>query len=464
MTLSLSYVMTTLPVAVSVRPCAVCVVTTLLCLLNRTAIVRAEPSSTSSPAAEMLVTEPLFRAPGQPFPVDGIRPVTMPGRLRSWRAPVAVHGAPGIRIETLFAVHDAAVRALDVFQRTYGLPLPAPDGVRGGGPELDLYVVPDGPAVDTVIDALEYGAPWDSASAFVTVRGDLSGDALVRATAEGIAQAILLGIDAHAPRPWRLALAAWLAARAMELGPDLQAMARFQRDPGAALLAHRDDASARGAAMLIDFLVARYDGPGLPLIKGLIWMPVVRTPVDSPRFADEPDVFDVMERLFQNERGGLDGVLVEFAVARALTGTLGDTIPLAPWLDDPALLPDTIRTVHYEQLPAWVTPPRMLDETGTAYVVIDTARAGDRGLNLWFHGVPWRRWAVTVVRLDAEGREAGRVPASPVIRGEWSTTMVSLLNTPRVLVVINDLGNGHYDPDEPPDRNGFFALNIGRNE
>jgi hypothetical protein len=386
----------------------------------------------------------------------------MPGRLVAPRAPLAIHGAPGTTAETLLAVRDAAVAALDTLEHTYRFPLPAPDGTRGGGPELDLYVVPSGPPSDVTVDALEYGALWDRASAFVTVRGDLSGDALRRAVAEGVAHAILLGVDARTPRPWQKALAASLGARAAAVGPDLDAMRLFQRDPGAALVAHRDDASARGAAMLPDFIAARYDTPDLALTRGLVWMPVARTPGDAPCFVDEPDVFDVMERLFRDEPGGLDGVLTEFAVARAFAGTAGDTVPFAGWLDDPSLQPEATRVLAFAALPAWVTPPRMLEETGVAYVIIDTAGARDGGLNLWFHGVPWRRWAVTVVRVDDTGREAGRAPRAPVVRGEWSTTLESLDRTARVLVVINDLGNGHYDPEDYPDRNGFFALNVAR--
>src|SRR5207237_788835 len=150
----------------------------------------------------------------------------------------------------------------------------------------------------------------------VQVRGDAPSDALDRAVSEGVAQAVLLGIDARAARPWRLAFAAALAARITRLGPDLDALRAFQRDPGGALIANRDDRSARGAAMFVDFLTARNDLPDLPLLRRLAWIPIARTPEGLARFSDEPDVFDVLGRLFRDQRGGLEGMLVEFAVAR----------------------------------------------------------------------------------------------------------------------------------------------------
>lgn len=405
-----------------------------------------------------LVTAP----PGQPIPLDGVRPASMPGRLVAWRAPIAVHGAMGTSVETLNAVCDAAVRALDAFERDFGLPQPAPDGVRGGGPELDLYVLPDGPPVDVQVDALEQSALWDRASAFASVRGDLSPSQLERAVTEAVAHAILLGIDARSPRPWRIAFAASLAGQVTGLGPDDEAIARFQRDPSAALFANRDDASARGAAVFLDYIVQRYDDGAHGLVRGLAWMPVARTPANAPRLRDEPDVFDVMERLFRSEPGGLEGVLGDFALARGLLGSAGDEIRIAAGSDNRALAPDLARSVRYAELPVWVTPSTPLDKTGTAYVSIDTRGAREGRINLWFHGVPWRSWVVGAVRLDETGREIGRVPAAAVVHGEWSAALEELTDTARILVAITDLGNRDYDPDVPPDRTGFFALNIGR--
>jgi hypothetical protein len=124
--------------------------------------------------------------------------------------------------------------------------------------------------------------------------------------------------------------------------------------------------------------------------------------------------------------------------------------------------PDVMRAVRYEQLPAWVTSTAMLDKTGVAYITVDTRGAGTGGLNLWFHGVPWRRWSVDVLRIDATGRMAGRGTLVPVVHGEWSTAVELLDDVAQLVVVVNDQGNRDYDPDALPDANGFFALNIAR--
>jgi hypothetical protein len=400
--------------------------------------------------------------PGVAIPLDGVRPASLPGRLVAFDAPVAVHAGSGVDAEKLFAVRDAAVSALNALEVRFGFPQPAPDGTRGGGPELDLYVVPDGPASTTEIDALEYGALWDRASAFVRVRRDLEGDALRRAVAEGVAQAILLGIDAHAARPWRIALATALAERATALGPDLDAYRLAQRNPGDALIRDRDDDSARGASMFPEFLADRFDSPGLRLLRGLAWMPVAATPDDRSRLQSFPSVFDAMDRLFRDEPGGVEGVLTEFAVTRALLGSSADASNLSGGTLDPSLGPDVLRTIDYGALPAWISPAPPLDETGVAYVLIDTLSARDGTINLWFHGAPWRQWKVTVLRLDSSYRVGGRVSDAPVVHGEWSTVIENLDRVARLVVVINDFGNGNFDPAEGPSRQGWFVLHASR--
>lgn len=448
-------------------------------LLVRAPTGAAQSPSTAAPApAPAPTTSPVTEPPGprtagrylvgQPIPPDGERPTSEPGALRSHRAPVSVHFARGTPVATVLAAHEAAVRALDVLEHAQHFPLPAPDGARGGGPELDVYLVPpdggaDSIAGDAVLDALEYGSLWDRASAFVRVHNTLTGDALTRAVTEGVTQASLLGMDARAPRAWRVALAAALADRSTLLGPDLAAVARFQRDPGRPLFAHRDDASARGASLFVNYLASRFDDGSLALLRGLAWAPVARTHEGATTvFNDEPDFFDLLERLVRDERGGIDGLLADFALVRARAGSVEDS--LAGWNESSQELRPDATALEYAQLPTRVVPARPTDETGAFYLSVRTPPSGNHGINLWFHGAPWRRWNVTAVRLDAQDREVGRSPASRVDRGEWSVGLASLSDTTRVLVVVTDLGNGDYDPDEIADRTGFFSLTLSRDE
>ncbi len=397
---------------------------------------------------------------GQPIPPGEPRPVSTRGRLVTRSGRVAVHGAADVGSDVIETTARIADRVSGILEGEYLFPPAAPDGDRGGGPELDVYLVPQDWPCEVAVDALEGWSLWDRAATFVRIRTDLRGLALERAVAEGIVGAVLLGVDARLAPAWRLAMSASIGARARGLAPDEEAMDRFRHAPGRPLIAQRDDVSARGAAMFVDYLVARHDERDLRFLRGLTWMTVGRTPDDAPRLIDDPDIFDVLERILRDEPGGIDRMLAEFSLARALAGTQGDTMHLsAPGRGlDATVEPEAIATMDH--LPNWVTPVHRLEKTGTAYVRIDTRASRGRALNLWFHGVPLRRWAVIAVRLDVSGREMGRAPNVAVIRGEWSAVMESLDGVREVLVVIVDLGDHDLDPDVPPDVPGFFALNL----
>src|SRR5581483_9067119 len=126
---------------------------------------------------------------GRPIPLDGPRPTAIPGSVRSFRAPVAVHLGTGVAPSLAATALTAAERACDGMERVLGLPLPLPDGTRGGSPDLDVYITPDGPTVDAVPEAMSETAPWDAASAYVRVRAVADPEALTRAVTEGVAQA-----------------------------------------------------------------------------------------------------------------------------------------------------------------------------------------------------------------------------------------------------------------------------------
>ncbi len=404
--------------------------------------------------------------PGGDIPVDGVRPPSMPGILRCW--PLAVHGAAGTSADTLTDTLAAARAALDELHMRFGLPDPAPDGTRGGGPELDVYVlapgVADAPAADAVIDALEHAATWDRATTFITVRSDLSPEARDTALTEALVRALMLSIDARSPRVWQLAVASTYARRVREGRIPPASLAAFQATADAALLRDRDDLSAPGAALFTDFLARRFDTPELIGLRGLLWMPATHTAPDRDHFMPAPHVFDVMARTLRNERGGFDGAMGDFALARGLLGTAADTLGypgVGPDPDDRSLRPQPWLETRLAALPAWITPARPLDETGSAYVAIDTRGAVARGsATLFFHGVPWCSWLITVARFAPDGTFAGLVPRSPVIDGEWHAAIENLDRAARLLVVVTNMGNGNLDPYEGPNRNGFFAVHV----
>jgi hypothetical protein len=288
----------------------------------------------------------------------------------------------------------------------------------------------------------------------------LSPTARRRAITEGVAHASLLAADARQSRAYRVAFASAIAARALGEGADEDALQRTATVPGDGVFSATSDEAARGDAVFFDLLASRYDDGSLALWRGLSTMPVAYTPGGATRFVDEPDPYDVLRRLLRNETGGLDGVFLEYAAARALAGTPGDRFDTVGWRGTNKLATEPLRSVNFRELPEWIRSERPLAVTGASYVSVDTAGLREGTLSVWFHGASWRRWVVAAIRLDAFDRDRGRAPAPPVNDGEWSTTMELDARDARVIIVAVDLGNQLVDLDRPTNRDGSFALNV----
>lgn len=398
---------------------------------------------------------------GQPLHGDAARPSSGGGALRALRVPVRVHAAAGTASEEWTGALRDAERAYEILVDRLHLTAPLFDGTRGGGPELDLYLVDDVSFVRTDADALDYGELWDCSPSVIRVRRGLEPRARMRAITEGIAHASLLAADARTPRSYRVAFAAALAARALSEGADEEGLTRAAPLVADGLFSAREDEGARGDAVFFDLLASKYDDPSLTMLRGLAVMPVARTGADAGRFADEPDPFDALRRLLRSEPGGFDGFVLDYYAARALTGTPGDRFDSVGFRALAKLAPEPAYTVRARDLPRYVTSPRPLAQTGASYVVIDAAGLQEGTLSLWFHGASWRRWTVTAVRLDALDRDRGRASSPPVNDGEWSTTMELNETDAKVLVVVVDQGNQLADMDRPTNRDGSFSLNMG---
>lgn len=413
----------------------------------------------AAPAAS--AQEPPWRAPA--IHSEPPRPLSL-GRVRAPLAPLAVHAlSPALSAEELARTVRVLERVYATLSRRYSLEAPSPDGARGGGPELDVYLRSgtEGEAYAVVPDVLEYGNLWDRSAVYLELRAGMPEPELERSAAYALAEASLWAADARAVPAWRRALAVTLAEDALGLAPEADAVVPWQRDPSAAPFAARTLAEGRGAALFLRHLARRFDDEPRSLLRGMAAMPVGRTPAGAPHWGIWPDAMDVLELLTAHEPGGLQRVLLDFTVARGLVGGAGD--PLLGWLPERSdVRPTPLATVRYEALPAHLRPARPLDKLGAAYVRIDTARAGTGGLDLWFHGVPWRRWAVTALRLDASGRDIGAATSPPVDHGEWSVAMESLETSVAVLVVVLDLGDGVPTLAAAEERGGLFALTVAR--
>ena len=403
---------------------------------------------------------PPLNTTGTAVPLDGVRPAVLPGSLRSLRAPVAVHLAPGVPAALGVAALATAERACDGLEFILRLPLPLSDGTHGGGSDVDVYITPDGPTVDTVVDALDDTSPWDSASAFVRVRAVADPVAFARAVTEGIAQAAVRGANADPPATVVRALGASIAGMITGLPEDPAAVRAFQREPWRAMFSDQGVEAGRGAGIVVDHILRRWDDDRHGLLGDLVWASVQHTPGDSPRLWDEPDVFDVARRLFRTEPGGVPGMLLDTAIDRALAGTPASEDRLGD-LDDPTLAAVPMRALSWRDLPVQAEAPRPLDVLGMASVTLDLADAPlGASVSLWLHAGPYSHWVASVVRVGRDGRVAGRADSGVITDGTWSAEVEALDGVTRVVVVAVDLGVEDYEPDVPTYPDGFLAVHL----
>src|ERR1041385_5079922 len=74
----------------------------------------------------------------------GTRPdATVEPPACSFRDPLCVHRASGVPEASVMTWLSSLEGAYERLTHALGLPRPLPDGSRGGGPALDLYVTPD---------------------------------------------------------------------------------------------------------------------------------------------------------------------------------------------------------------------------------------------------------------------------------------------------------------------------------
>jgi hypothetical protein len=382
------------------------------------------------------------------------------------REPVCVHF--DARLEPGLA--RAYVRALEQasLDLVHGLGLPAPLGDLGRGPTagLDLYVSADAPLDVSVVS--DPGVdPGARRSAFCRARASRSE---ARRQAFGcVAQALLLGVNAADTPFLRSALAAYLWSLLGAPTPrDLQAYDTVQANPQLSLAGRDAAPESPGAALLFDYIDARLAAgdPGrLPV--ALAQLARGTTPPAALRYADEPDVVDVLRRAFAASGPSFDDFMLGFAVERAFVGTRDDGRhhPRLAGLGDAGRVRfDWVLAAS--SLPRRVAPRRPLEAFGCAYTWLDLDRI-TLGKTLAFRA-EWEapavfRWAL--VALDATGKLIKRFDL-PMVQNATSAerTLVDYDGAVGVLIVGINLGGidlAHpFDPDHEPSEPHGFTLYL----
>jgi hypothetical protein len=377
--------------------------------------------------------------------------------------PVCVHAGASVADEHLAEALGAAEAAMKTFD-AMGLPRPLPDGARGGSPAFDVYLVPGERSLETSFD-LDVGLGFDRASAFAIVSPPARpgtcemADAVTRAVAHGIT----MGLDAGADEGAAAMFSAYLSVTGgtCEVGA-LQAVDEFQRSPERAIAMGAGD----GAFLFPWYLDHTFGhGPSGTVMAGLLSIAVQRTPPGSWDWGSEPDVYDALRASLKPRGKTLDGVLLEFALARAFVGSRSDG----------AHLPDVDRfgdlgrvrfewSLPYDSLPRRVAPSLPIEPTGATYLWIDLATA-PKGADITFVA-EWElpvlfRWAL--VKVDRSGAEVGRVDIAGINGAtRVERTVVGVDGLAGIVVVGVNAGSmdrSHpFDPDDTFVSHGYTVF------
>ncbi len=360
----------------------------------------------------------------------------------SFRHPVCVsvteHTKGSAPLEVLASADrmwDLAVGALD---------LPAPDADDATG-AYDIYLAPNVEGGTRTYPARRDPiARFDRSSAFTLLDASLRGAALDHAVARSIFHAIAFRLSPGTDRTTMESEAVSLADLAVpaahvhdiyfETRPDL---AISDPLPDAPVLAWP---FADGASFFYSWLDQTYANQPGSFVRAIWALTPTQSPVSSPSFGTEPDVFDVLRMTFRPTNGGLDfgQFMLDFAIARAT---------------------DPNENARHEWDIDWPASPRALAPafpiapTGSSYVLVRRRGAGP-GSKLRVEAT-WEehaslRWVA--IKLDANGVETARIPISGQTKQtQTQITIDDLDKTAAVLLIAVNLGDdaAPFEPETP---------------
>ncbi|AKF09370.1 hypothetical protein DB32_006519 [Sandaracinus amylolyticus] len=399
---------------------------------------------------------------------------------RSWRAPVAVHGADEARVATTLRALETA----HAWMASNGWGEPHSDGGRGGGDELDVYLVDALPAagrfeepeaapgesdevpprwVRVGWDVPIAWASLDAVTSFATI--DARSADLASCAVYAYAQAVLAQQDPAEAPAWRRAIGAFVAWQVTgSFGCAEDAIAAQQAAAHRGLVSHAPG-SGEGGAMLLGAISARHDGGSGDFVRDLV-QGARQWTWEGEGLRAEPDVWHAVAHFLSlsRTRGTWPRLLEEVAVARYFTGPragLGAGA-IAMMRDVPGEVP--VARVEWARLPR--SPYRgelELEPGGSAYVRVDVRGApeGSR-LRVWLRGEHGVTWSMVAVRLDASGRELGRM-RTPIRREPRAYLPIELdASVAEVLVVITNVSWRRPDADEPDENVRGFRVVVDR--
>ncbi len=364
---------------------------------------------------------------------------------------VRVHGdedVPEARLLEASAIVEATAARLSL----EGWPEPLPDGGLGGSHAFDLYLSP----TDALGEARSDGpASWsllDADVAHAVVDPGLGGAELEAAIVDAYVRALTLNLDPAEASSWREATGTWMAWMHTGVFGPADAVETQQTRPEWAWV---DDQHGAGGALLLSLVSARHDGGTGTFVRDL-WQLTRQRTWEGTELRASPDLWECLDVATELAGLRLFDLVADLSVARFFLGERDAraTFPELRGLGPGATTPVTFHAA-VSQMPVHTRPGAELATLGSGYALVDVrgAPAGAR-LRVWLRGEYGVQWALVALRLDAEGRERGRIAAPPRRGDHRSYVPVELEpDTATVLVAVTNLSHRLPDADDP-DPNG----------
>jgi hypothetical protein len=358
-------------------------------------------------------------------------------------------------LEDALAALETAYRRL-----VYAARLPAPNRhwePAFGSPAVTWEVGGKMPPLIVELLPVSSGS-FDSAAVFC--RSGLADDddeSLDRDAFLCIGEAIAARLDAaESPRSRRAYAEAlwWEFGRPRSL--DISELAQTNALSHRAAVGRDEVAEAASTALLLEYLEQTL-GTAVPfgLPTGLLALSAQPRQPENPRYSNEPDWLDVLRESLGDDRVDFAHRVNAFAAARAQLGTRDGPLGRLAWVGEFARIrPDWV--IRTSSLPRRVANRRPIEPLGVVVVRIDIDEP-TKDLSLAIHA-EWESpvpFAWTAVKLDALGREIGRIDLAFEARVTSAEKhIVALDGTSSLLVLGTNLGGidaAHLlDPDHAP--------------
>jgi len=422
----------------------------------------------SAPAAALVLAVHPVTSTAAEAPLSHTRPAWPSDHpaLCSSRRPLCVHAPDaGLASElapTLEDLEQVAFTASTVLN----WPPPLTDRSLGGSPAFDVYLAPQRPEVIVTPDPPTDTGFVEQTSAFALLQPSLpAGCYRSFVLAQAYARAGIYALDAAANDVLATASAAYVAS---VVAPCLvafgDAIDDFQLRPDRAL--SHGTADSRGAMLLPWYLQETRGKMGTLDLVHALWVLAQEPPSKKAETAaNEPDFLDATSSLVSS--GSVHDVIVDFAVARAFTGSRDDGLhfPTSRVLD--AL--GAIRfewSVPYSSLPRRLAPAYPVEPTGSSYLWLDL-----EGVSMDAPLTVRARWEspdvfrFAFVLVDERGVAVARHdPVSPERGTELQWHLDRFGEAAGMIVVATNLGATYsdiaFDPDVVPYTSRSYTVEL----